>query len=326
VPPLTIWCNASLSQPARALLTEGTRAHRLVVPAAGLVAPSGSGSQDPTLAAADVVFGQPDPAQLLAAPRLRWLQLSSAGHTPYDRADVREALRAQGASFTKSSLVYDEPCAEHVLAFMLAEARRLGEAFANARGPRAWPQHALRARSRLLSGQSVVIAGFGSIARRLVEMLAPFEMQVTGLRRRVAGDEPVPTFAWGTPDAARALGQADHVVDVLPGSASTRHAFDAAAFGALKPGAVFYNIGRGTTVEQEALRAALEAGRLAAAYLDVTEPEPLPPDHALWSAPNCYITPHAAGGHADETERLVRHFLDNLARFTAGEPLADEVL
>lgn len=310
MPPLTIWCNASLGEPAHALLREGTRAHRRVE----------------TLTEADVVYGQPEPEQLLAAPRVRWVHVSSAGYGPYDRADVRGALRAQGARLTKSSFVYDEPCAEHVLAFMLADARRLGEAYANAAGPRAWPQLGLRARARLLEGQSVVIAGFGSIGRRLVQLLAPFEMKVSGLRRRVAGDEPVPVFAWGTPEAARALAEADHVVDVLPGSASTQRAFGAAVFAGLKAGAVFYNIGRGTTVDQEALRAALAAGKLSAAYLDVTDPEPLPPEHPLWTTPNCFVTPHAAGGHSDEAERSVRHFLDNLARFTAGEPLADEIL
>lgn len=307
---LTIWCNASLGEPARALLREGTRAHRLVE----------------SLTEADVLFGQPDPEKLLAAPRVRWVHVSSAGYGPYDRADLRGALRAQGARLTKSSFVYDEPCAEHVLAFMLADARRLGEAYANAAGPHAWPQLGLRTRARLLEGQSVVIAGFGSIGRRLVQLLAPFEMKITGLRRRVAGDEPVPTFAWGTPEATRALAEADHVVDVLPGSADTQRAFAAGVFAGLKTGAVFYNIGRGATVDQEALRGALASGKLSAAYLDVTDPEPLPPEHPLWTTPSCFVTPHAAGGHADEAERLVRHFLDNLARFTAGAPLADEIL
>jgi phosphoglycerate dehydrogenase-like enzyme len=322
---LVIWCNAQLPETARALLEDGTRAHGLTIPAAGLVAPSGSGVVDPALAAADVAFGQPEPAQLLATPRLRWVHLSSAGHDPYDRDDVRRALAARGARLTKSSLVYDEPCAEHVLAFMLAHARRLPEALGNALGPRGWPQHALRARARLCEGQSVVLVGFGSIARRLVELLAPLRMTVTGVRRRVASDEPIPTFAWGAPEAERALARADHVVDVLPGGRATARAFDAARIAALKPGAVFINIGRGSTVDQDALAAALAGGRLGAAYLDVTEPEPLPPDHALWSTPHCFITPHAAGGDAAESERLVAHFLDNLGRFTAGRPLLDEV-
>jgi phosphoglycerate dehydrogenase-like enzyme len=324
MPSLVIWSNAQLPDGARAALADGTRAHRLVVPA-GLVAPSGSGTPDATLVEADVAFGQPDAAQLLATPRLRWLQLSSAGYGPYDRADLRAAFAARAARLTKSSLVYDEPCAEHVLAFMLAQARQLPDALANAAGPRAWPQQELRARSRRLGGQSVVLVGMGSIARRLAAMLAPLEMTIVGVRRHVAGDEGVPTFAWGSPEAAAALAAADHVVDLLPGGEGTRHAFDAAGLASLKPGAVFYNIGRGTTVDQDALGAALATGRLAAAYLDVTEPEPLPPAHPLWAAPRCFVTPHAAGGHADEGERLVRHFLENLARFTSGQPLLDEV-
>jgi phosphoglycerate dehydrogenase-like enzyme len=94
----------------------------------------------------------------------------------------------------------------------------------------------------------------------------------------------------------------------------------------MKPGAVFYNIGRGTTVDQVALIAALKAGPLSAAYLDVTDPEPLPPNHPLWTAPNCWITPHTAGGHDDEFGRLAGHFLQNLGRFGRGETLADRVI
>ncbi len=323
--PLVIWSNATLDDAARAALTEGTRAHRLVFAAGGPVAPAGSGAADPALAEADVAFGQPAPAQLLVTPRLRLIQLNSAGYGPYDRDDLRRALAARGARLTKSSLVYDEPCAEHVLAFMLARSRGLDAAFANALGPHAWPQQAIRARARRLDGQSVVLVGFGSIARRLVELLAPFRMKVTGVRRRVTGDESVPTFAWGTPAAAAALAAADHVVDLLPGNEGTARAFDAAVLATLAPGAVFYNIGRGTTVDQQALRAALVAGRLGAAYLDVTDPEPLPPDDPLWTTPSCFVTPHAAGGHADENVRLVRHFLENLARLEAGRPLLDEV-
>jgi phosphoglycerate dehydrogenase-like enzyme len=323
--PLVIWSNANLPDGARARLVDGTRAHRLVIPVAELVAPGVAGAADPTLAEADVAFGQPAPAQLLATTRLRWVHLSSAGYNAYDRPDVRGALAARGAPLTKSSLVYDEPCAEHVLACLLAHDRRLSESFANAHGPRAWPQHALRARARLLAGQAIVLVGYGSIARRLVALLAPLGAAVTGVRRRVGGDEAVPTFAWSSPEADRALAGADHVVNLLPGGASTTRAFDAARFAAMKPGAVFVNIGRGSTVDQDALAAALRAGHLGAAYLDVTDPEPLPPDHALWTTPRCFVTPHTAGGHADEGERLVVHFLENLARFTSGRPLLDEV-
>jgi phosphoglycerate dehydrogenase-like enzyme len=94
----------------------------------------------------------------------------------------------------------------------------------------------------------------------------------------------------------------------------------------MRKGAIFYNIGRGNTVDQAALLTALQGGHLGAALLDVTEPEPLPPDHPLWSLPNCVITPHMAGGHSSEQERLVDHFLENLRRFERGEPLHDRVV
>jgi phosphoglycerate dehydrogenase-like enzyme len=111
----------------------------------------------------------------------------------------------------------------------------------------------------------------------------------------------------------------------LPESASTRHFFDSERFGQFKPGARYYNIGRGPTTDQEALRTALTSGHLAAAYLDVTDPEPLPPDHPLWSLPNCYITPHTGGGHVTEPIRTVQHFIDNLRLYERGEPLVDRV-
>ncbi|MSU70686.1 MAG: hypothetical protein EXS39_07925 [Opitutaceae bacterium] len=90
----------------------------------------------------------------------------------------------------------------------------------------------------------------------------------------------------------------------------------------LRPGATFYNVGRGATVDQDALLAALRSGRIRA-YLDVTTPEPLPVDHLLWSLPNCSITPHAAGGAQHENQRLMDHFLANLRRFERGQPLLD---
>ena len=123
-----------------------------------------------------------------------------------------------------------------------------------------------------------------------------------------------------------ALAEADHVVNILPESAATKRFFDQARFARLKPGAVFYNIGRGATVDQDALLGALRSGRIGAAWLDVTDPEPLPDTHPLWAEPNCFITPHVAGGHTGEACTLVRHFLENLERFTQGEALVDRVI
>jgi phosphoglycerate dehydrogenase-like enzyme len=180
-----------------------------------------------------------------------------------------------------------------------------------------------RIQSRLLVGQSVLILGFGAIASRLVELLGPLKMEVAAVRRKASGNEGCRIIA--TEKTDEALPAADHVVNVLPANSSTEQFLNARRLSLLKPSAIVYNIGRGTTIEQTALLSALQNGKIAAAYLDVTDPEPLPPDHALWSAPNCYITPHSAGGHSDEFERLARHFADNFDRFIAGTELKDRI-
>lgn len=323
---LSIYCNADLPPAAASLLWAGVGPHRLLLPEGAGVSLGARGKADARLDEADVALGQPEVGQVMASPRLRWVHLTSAGYTAYDRDDLRAALRGRGAALTKSSLVYDEPCAEQLLAFLCAQGRQLPAALELQRTTRDWPQRSMRARCRLLRGQAVTIVGFGSIGRRLVELLAPLQMEVTAIRRQRAGDEGVRTVELGESAAGRALASADHVIDVLPGSPSTDRFFDAARFAAFKPGAVFYNVGRGTTVDQEALRAALLSGKLAAAYLDVATPEPLPPDHPLWTTPNCHITPHMAGGHEDEAPRLMQHFLENLRRFTTGRDLLDRVV
>ena len=170
----------------------------------------------------------------------------------------------------------------------------------------------------------MLLVGYGAIARRLSELCAPFAFDLIALRRQPRGDEAVPVRP--VAELEQLLPTADHMVDLLPANAETTRLFDRRRFAAMKPGAVFYNIGRGTTVDQEALGETLRSGRLRAAYLDVTDPEPLPPQHPLWTTPNCVITPHTAGGHENEWVRLVKHFLANLHRHDAGQPLLDRVI
>ena len=264
---------------------------------------------------------------MLEARRLRWLQISSAGYTRYDTAEFRKAARERQLLVTSSSSVYAEPCAEHVLASMLAQSRRLLEALGAVRaGPGAdsatW--HRLRHTATLLRNQRVVILGFGSIGRRLVELLKPFSMEITALRREPKGDEGVSMVT--AEHLPQALARADHVVNLLPATPDSARFVSAALFAAMREGSAFYNIGRGATVDHDALRAALRFGRPAAAWLDVTEPEPLPPGHPLLDMPQCFITPHIAGGHQGESQNLVRHFVENLHRFLGGAPLRDRVI
>jgi len=112
----------------------------------------------------------------------------------------------------------------------------------------------------------------------------------------------------------------------LPENSNSIHFFDKDKFSRCKTRACYYSLGRGSTTDQNALIDALKSGHIRAAYLDVTDPEPLPPDHPLWFAPNCYITPHTSGGHYNEALRLTNHFVANLRRFEKGEPLVDQIV
>jgi phosphoglycerate dehydrogenase-like enzyme len=208
---------------------------------------------------------------------------------------------------------------------MLAFARQFPQSLLDQQTTRGWRSAELRTHCDLLGpDQTVLLLGFGAISRRLVELFQPFGLKVIATRRRPRGDEPIPAYPDEQTDAL--LGQADHVIDVLPDNASTTGFMTADRFARMRPTAFFYNIGRGTTVRQDDLIAALYNKQIAGAYLDVTDPEPLPPDHLLWRAPNCFITPHTGGGHHDEFERMVKHFLANLERFERGERLADRVI
>lgn len=318
---LKVFCNADLIAPARAEL-EARLAKMGGCELLWTDGPEGVG--DAGLLSADVAFGQPPVAEVARAARLKYVQLTSAGWARYETPEVLGAMKARSGVICNASSVFAEPCAQHALAFMLSEARRLGEMW---RGPdpraRRWASGALREECRLLGEQQVVLVGYGAIARRLVELLAPFRMTIRAFRRNVRGDEVVRTYPIIAVDEL--LPDADHVVNILPGTASTARFFDARRLSLIKPSAVFYNIGRGSTVEQPALAERLRGGKLRAAYLDVTDPEPLPPEHELWGLPNCYISPHSAGGFSGEDRVQVAHFVGNLTRYIAGERLIDRV-
>lgn len=307
------------------MLQAGTRGHQLVFPKNPVTSVLAKAERDPQFATVDIAFGQPDLDAIAEASNLKWVHVSSSGITRYDNPKFRAQMAERKIIVTNSAGVYNDACAVHVLSFMLAQERNLplGLKTRTANGTREW--HALRASSSTLRGQSVLIVGFGAIGRRLVELLQPFDMKIVACRRTARGDEGVSVITSEQLNQALAAGY-DHVVNILPDSPESRQFFDAARFAAFKPGSVFYNIGRGTTVEQNALAEALRSGRLKAVWLDVTEPEPLPDAHPLWSQPNCHITPHVAGGHAGETRTLVRYFLKNFDRFQRGEPLLDRVM
>jgi phosphoglycerate dehydrogenase-like enzyme len=321
---LKIWTNHSFTTGAASELNDLRRnlgAHELFVfePAENGTA----GASAEVLRAADIAFGTPDADAVLASENIRWLHVNLAGYTPYDRADFRERFAAQGRIMTNSSAVYVEPCSQHVLAMMMALARRLPESLDNQRGAKRWDYDETRQKSYLLNEQTALILGFGTIGRRIAELLTPLKMNLIGFKRKIHGDEPVKMVSESDLDEVFSL--ADHVVNVLPANDQTVNFLNGERLARFKKGAILYNIGRGVTLDQTALLNEMQTGRIAAAYLDVTTPEPLPPGSPLWTTPNCYITPHSAGGFSLEKRRHVEHFLENLRRFESGAELLDRI-
>jgi phosphoglycerate dehydrogenase-like enzyme len=136
-----------------------------------------AGASDEAFSEADVVFGQPDANDCLQRKRIKWVAVTSAGYGRYDTPDFLETFRARGSAFTTSSTVFAEPCAQHVLAMMLALGRQLLASHAEQLGDKQWKFFEHRAGSVLMNGQIVLLLGYGTIARRLTELLAPFGME-----------------------------------------------------------------------------------------------------------------------------------------------------
>lgn len=321
---LKIFSDSPFDAATTRLLMDGAAPHEVIFPKTTVASVLAKPEPDPSFGLADIAFGQPDVESVRNSENLKWLHVSTAGFTRYDTPEFRKLVAERGIVVTNSSSVYAVACAEHVFAFMLAQSRLLPEALASQapNGSEEWFR--LRSNSVPLRGQHVVILGFGGIATELVKLLSPFEMKITAMRRQPRGDEGFPTVT--TEDLPGALATADHVINILPDNAESKNFINAERLARMKPGAIFHNIGRGTTVDQDALLESLRSGHLGAAWLDVTEPEPLPADHPLRGEANCFITPHIAGGHADESGTLVRHFLGNLRRYEAGETLKDRIM
>lgn len=320
---LRIWCNQSFEPSDLANFQKLVSPHDLIISPSAQKTVLAAGARDATSLDCDILLGQPHVDDVLESRRAKLVQLSSAGYTRFDRADFRNHCKAHDIAFCNASSLYNEPCAQHTLAMMLALARALPQIIQE-KTNQSWNHFPFRAQSFLLTGQTVLLVGYGAIARRLAELLQPFHMQTIALRRTPKGDEKVPTYPIAR--LMDVLPQADHVINILPASAETFEIFHTEAFARMKPGAIYYNIGRGDTTNQQALQSALTTGHLRYAYLDVTTPEPLPPGHPLWTIPTCHITPHTAGGTIDEPQRMIHHFVTNVRKFETGQPLVDRLV
>jgi phosphoglycerate dehydrogenase-like enzyme len=258
------------------------------------------------------------------APNLAWLQLTSAG---VDRLLDSEPVRSDRVQVTTASGLHAVPISEWVLGAMIAFAKGFPRAIDAQREQTwrpFWPQE--------LEGATVAVVGLGAIGSRVAQLAKALGMRVLGVRRSaparltaVQASDPRVDELFPAADLAYALAEADYVVLAVPLTDDTRALIGEAELRAMKPGAVIVNIARGAVIDQAALVRALREGWIAGAALDVTDPEPLPPDDELWKAPNVMITPHISGGTPRYMDRAVDIFCENLERYLAGKPLRNVV-
>lgn len=253
------------------------------------------------------------------APGLKWMHVFNAGvdHPVY--ATVLE----RGARLTTSSGTTAGPIAHTAVAGLLMLARPFGR-WLPAQRERHWDP-VRTDYPRDLPGQVALVVGLGQIGREIARLAQALEMHVIGVRRSARRpDEPVDELH--APEALDALlPRADFLILACPLTPETRGLVNAARLARLPRGARVINVGRGEVVVEAGLVAALQAGHVAGAYLDVFEQEPLPAESPLWSLPNVFVTPHNSAAASGNEGRVVAIFLDNLRRYARGEPLANEV-
>ena len=254
-------------------------------------------------------FGVPSSRMPVLAklPRLRLIQLMSAG------AERAIPFVPPGVTLCNARGAHDPAVAEWIMAVILAQARQLPR-FMAAQQAGIWDFAA----SRPLAGQTVLIVGYGSIGEAAEKLLAPFGVTMARIARHarpgVSSLDDLPVL----------LPRADVVVLLVPVTPATAGLADARFFSQMRDGALLVNAARGSVVDTGALLAELRSGRLRAA-LDVTDPEPLPAGHPLWSAPGLLLTPHVAGATTDASRRAMAVVRDQLARYAAGGPLLNVV-
>ena len=270
---------------------------------------------------AEAAFGTLPPALVRTAAKLRWLQAPQAAppagyYTP--------ELIAHPVVVTNFREIYNDHIAAHIMAFVLAFARGL-HYYVPRQLRREWRPEPLDSGVVHLPEASALVVGLGGIGAETARLAAAFGMRVTGVdaRRREA---PPGVLKLDGPDALDSLlPLADFVILTVPHTPATEGFMHRARFQRMKRSAFFINIGRGMTTRLDDLVAALRAGEIAGAALDVYEQEPLPASHPLWTLPNVLLTPHTAGFGPYLDERRFEILLDNCRRFLGGQPLRNVV-
>lgn len=263
----------------------------------------------------EIFFGMLPPELLRQAKSLKWLQCSFAGVDRY--AD--QAQYAENIAITNASGAYGITISEHMVVTLLMLMRRMPE-YHEMQKKREWY---CVGQIKSVMNSVITVVGVGDIGSNFAKRVLPMGAFVRGVRRT---EGPKPDFVdeiYTVDRLDEAITGADVVALCLPGTGETRRLFDRERMLKMKPGAILMNVGRGNAVDLSALDELLRSGHLGGAAIDVTEPEPLPPEHPLWTAPHALITPHISGNTSLPLtcDIIVDIFLDNLERYSKGQAL-----
>lgn len=282
---------------------------------------------------ADAFFGKITPALLAVAPKLRWVQSPTASLEHY----IFPELVEHPCTLTNMRGLFSDVIADHVFGYILCFARNLHLYLRQQMQCRWEPLGGEEARSNFVSGPGVVsamdrahihvsdttlgVVGCGAIGLEIARRGTAFGQRVIGVDVQPKAPPPGVEAIWSLDELPRLLAESDFVVIAAPHTPQTAGMFGAEQFRQMKETAYLINIGRGAIVKLDDLTAALAAGTIAGAALDVFEVEPLPEDHPLWRMENVIITPHVAAASPRIAERHLQTLLDNIGRFVRGEEL-----
>ncbi|CAN5912552.1 D-2-hydroxyacid dehydrogenase [soil metagenome] len=260
-------------------------------------------------------------AELIAkGQRLRWIQWNSAG---VENIVFLPELQSSEIVLTNMQRVFGPPIADQAIGYLLAFTRQL-EHFIQTKSQQQWMQRPYTIDFDELAGKTMLVVGLGGIGQEIARRAYGLGMTVLATDPKVL-DCPRDVEELHRPDAIeKLLPRADVVVSAVPLTPESRQMFNASTFGLMKPGVLFVNVSRGGVTDTAALISALKSGHVAAAGLDVTDPEPLPAGHPLWDQ-NVIITPHSAGVSAGSDRRKHEVFKENLRRFSQGLMLLNVV-
>lgn len=273
---------------------------------------------DAILADAEIAYGMRTPVNLLSrAPKLKWIQVTSAGVDRY----LTDEFRRSKVVLTNASGIHATPIGEFVISLMLMFTKN-APVFFQAKQKKEW----LRTPGTVLNGKTVGVIGLGSIGQEVARLCKAFRMRVIATRRspksRHARNVDLLLPPNGLP---RLLEESDYVAICVPLTKETRKLIGPAEFKMMKPTAYIINIGRGPVIDEEALIRALELKQIAGAGLDVFTVEPLPKESKLWDLPNVIISPHVSGGREDYEVGALDIFCRNLQRYLEGKRLINVV-